>query len=318
MAVKDEELFLADSIASILNQEFTNLELLIVDDGSTDKTSSIIRKCAEEDSRIVDLGNSGGIGLTKSLNLLIDHARGKIITRQDGDDISEKNRLSDQLSTFNKNPNIVLLGTGRTTIDTKGKFLNNPAVIYNKRRIKSLLRYGNVFTHGSVMFKKKHFYDVGKYDERFKYSQDFDLWLRLSTKGQLMNIRKRLYKSRYWPQSISESKREEQTAYALLAILKKEYPHTIDESGVFEKMLSVTDGEGSYFKIILEYMTIINDPKVYSLLGNAFLRAGYPSYAHELLKKSHFFDRSKIWISKNDLLFKFAKKIFRIVTNPLG
>ena len=318
MAVKNEERFVAESITSILNQDFINLELLIVDDGSTDRTSTIIKDFAAQNSKIVNLGNSGGIGLTKSLNLLIDNAKGEFIARQDGDDISKKNRLSKQLAIFTKHPLAALVGTGRTTIDVYGDFVNDPAVIYKSQRIKQLLKHGNVFTHGSVMFRRNTFYDVGTYDERFKFSQDFDLWLRLSKKGDLYNIRERLYSSRYSPQSISEAKREEQTAYALLAILKNEYPGFIDKTDALEKLILVSNGEGNYFNILFDCIAIINDPSVYSLLGNALLRSGHTVFAHKLLKRSNFFDKLKILISKNDFLFKCAKRIFRITTSPLG
>ena len=212
MSVYNGEQHLRESMESIFNQTFTDFEFIIVNDGSTDASLEIIE--SYDDSRIRIMNNEENIGLTKSLNKAIKKARGKYIARQDADDISLPNRLELQLEYLEKHPDVALLGTGIYVIDEKGDKIEKRIMHPNPK--KSLLK-GNRFIHGSVMFRKSVIDELGAYNETLRYSQDYELWLRLSKKYDVRNLTAPLYKLRMHRGSILSKKVEEQQMYAVLA-----------------------------------------------------------------------------------------------------
>lgn len=212
MSVYNGEQHLRESIESILNQTFTNFGFIIVNDGSTDASLEIIK--GYDDAKIRIINNEENIGLTKSLNKAIKEARGEYIARQDADDISLPNRLELQHEFLEKHPEVALLGTGIYVIDEKGDKIEKRIMHPNPK--KSLLK-GNRFIHGSVMFRKSVIDELGAYNETLKYSQDYELWLRLSKKYNVRNLTAPLYKLRMHRGSILSKKVEEQQMYAVLA-----------------------------------------------------------------------------------------------------
>ena len=93
MSIYNNESTLIKSVSSILDQTYDNFEFLIIDDKSTDNSLAILSELAEKDQRIKIIKNDKNIGLTESLNKLVDISGGQYIARQDGDDFSEKERL---------------------------------------------------------------------------------------------------------------------------------------------------------------------------------------------------------------------------------
>jgi len=212
MSVYNGEKHLRESIESILNQTFTDFEFIIVNDGSTDNSLEIIT--SYDDERIKIINNEENIGLTKSLNKAIKQARGVYIARQDADDISLSNRLELQFKFLEKHPEVALLGTGIYVIDENGDEIEKRIMHPNPKR--SLLK-GNRFIHGSVMFRKSVIDELGAYNETLRYSQDYELWLRLSKEYDVRNLTVPLYKLRMHKSSILSRKVEEQQMYAVLA-----------------------------------------------------------------------------------------------------
>ena len=162
-----------DSVESILQQTEKNFELILINDGSTDNTQSLIESI--HDPRIQIINNSN-LGLTKSLNIGIREASGVYVARQDADDISLPKRFEMQLEAFNSNPKLSLLGT-RGLIHEDLTITESP--IYQGEISKELL-FSNVLIHSSVMFKRLYFQEIGLYDDSFKVSQDYDAWLRMT------------------------------------------------------------------------------------------------------------------------------------------
>ena len=186
MSVFNDEKFLKSSIDSILNQSYNNFEFIIIDDGSTDSTLSIIKDYAKVDKRIVFVSKKNS-GITKSLNLGLKMSKGKYIARIDGDDISHSLRFEKQIDLFKKESQTALIGTNCILIDENelqigGKKYNYPT---NYNKIKSNLLSGNsIFPHSSMMFKKSIIKNFGFYDEYFKKTQDYNLLLNLLSKNK--------------------------------------------------------------------------------------------------------------------------------------
>ena len=98
LPVLNGEKYIQKAVFSILNQSYKELELLIIDDGSTDNSYQMCMKISDHDKRVKVFKNQNNLGLTKSLNLLINESSGKYLARQDSDDWSEETRLEKQLN----------------------------------------------------------------------------------------------------------------------------------------------------------------------------------------------------------------------------
>ncbi len=196
------------SINSLLVQTYKNIEILIIDDGSNDKTLNSIMKFKNEPN-IKIFENKKNIGLTKSLNKLIKMSNGKYIARQDSDDISSPNSFKRQLEDIKKYD--LDFSSSRGYIEnTKRKI---PRFSYYLP-YSFLINYKNPFIHGTLMIKKNVIEEVGLYDERFYYAQDYKLMMELIKKGYRYKvIRNPLYKLNM-TNNISTNKKSEQKYYA--------------------------------------------------------------------------------------------------------
>ena len=218
MAVHNEEQFLKQAIFSILNQSLNNLELIVVDDYSTDSSPKIIRSI--KDNRLKLLKNSKQLGLTKSLNKALKIARGEYIARMDADDISTKERLKIQVSYLNKHTNIVVVGSWAQYIDKNGNVLKVKKVPLSSVQIKKDIPKYNPFIHPTLVFRADVFKKIGLYDENFYYAQDYDLLLRIAKKYKTANIPKNLLFYRISSDQISTKTMSRQLMYAFKARLK--------------------------------------------------------------------------------------------------
>jgi len=218
--------YLELAVASILRQTHTNIEVLIMDDGSGPETAAALEAIARRDDRI-RLIRQENAGLTVSLNRLIRQARGAFFARQDSDDISEPERLQRQVAFFEAHPKLMLLGTDCLLIDSQGRVLLRQRVETCPQVLKRLLRRTNQFVHGSVMFRAIIFQDEINFChegfpelgclETFRYAQDYDLFLRISERFEIANLGLPLYRYRINPESISVAKSRQQLFMGMVA-----------------------------------------------------------------------------------------------------
>ena len=173
MSAYNSETTIRKSIESVLNQTYKNIELLVMDDGSTDNTYYELNKINDE--RLLIFRNKNNLGLTKSLNILIEKSSGVFIARQDADDYSHKNRILRQVQEFNKK-NIDICVTRAKTIQNNKKI---PGLSFFLP-YKVVLKYKNPFVHGTIMINKSSLLKVGKYDEKFYFAQDYKLYFDLA------------------------------------------------------------------------------------------------------------------------------------------
>lgn len=187
MAVYNGERYLREAVDSILEQTFTDFEFLIIDDGSTDGTQGILR--AYEDSRIRVLVNEQNAGLTRSLNRGLQAARGEFIARQDADDVSEPERLEKQIAFLDANPEVALLGSWYSIIDTQSNYQQQIRPPCEHREICWDLLFYCPFVHSAVMLRRELVLrEVGPYDESYGYSQDYDWWCRIADALPVANL----------------------------------------------------------------------------------------------------------------------------------
>lgn len=217
MGVYNGEQYLREALESVLSQEKVNFEFIIVNDGSTDTTSAILSEYAAQDERIHVL-NQDNLGLTQSLILGCNEARGKYIARQDADDISASGRLAKLLQFIESDKQFLFVSSWTEYIGPNGEKLHNvtrPSVPEDATQQLLHERKGPP-AHGSVMFRKDAYEQAGGYRKQFYYAQDADLWLRMAQHGLVAYVPEYLYKYRYSAGAISSDRRDIQKRFGEL------------------------------------------------------------------------------------------------------
>jgi len=209
MSVFNGERFLREAIDSIRHQTFSDFEFIILDDNSRDKTRQILEEYAAKDQRISVIRNERNLGLTRSLNKGLKFCCGKYIARQDADDVSLPDRLANQFEYLENHPEVGVVGTWVAIINENGiqdfirKYPTSPAMV------KWSMYFKNPLAHSSVLIRRSLLEETA-YRSEVSYSQDYDLWARLSEKTELANIPQVLNKSRKHEEMISNRYRDEQ------------------------------------------------------------------------------------------------------------
>lgn len=204
MSVYNAERYVAEAIQSILTQTEGRFEFLIVNDGSTDASPSILDRYAKQDSRIRVIHQSNQ-GLIASLNTLLAQARAPLVARMDSDDVSRPERFAVQLAHMQAHPDIAVLGTNTDELDADGAFF--PCSDFHPERaeeIRDRLMVASTMCHPSVMMRRDAIRAVGGYRAAFRHCEDYDLWLRVSEKYEMQNLPDRLFLYRRSPGQVSE------------------------------------------------------------------------------------------------------------------
>lgn len=178
MSVYNNEKYLDEAISSILRQSYTNFEFIITNDASKDRSLEIIQKYSKADKRIKIIDNKENIGLTKSLNNMIDMCRGEYIARMDGDDISIFDRLEKQMNVLLSNRDIDIIFSDTTLIDQNSNIICNSWRPNSIEKILKWLELNNFIPHPTIIIKKSVLSKF-KYNPNIKTGQDHDLWVRL-------------------------------------------------------------------------------------------------------------------------------------------
>lgn len=201
MPAYNTEKYIGEAIQSVLDQTFTDFELLIINDGSTDGTEGIIRSFS--DTRIVVINQPNG-GVSKALNTGLRHARAKYIARFDADDICCRERLAAQFAFMEANPDYVLSGSNAEYIDMNGEYIFSfECAAFTDDEIRSLSGSRCPFLHVSVMYHKHDVMEAGGYDENAHTFEDHLLWATLIQRGKVCNLPEKLVKVRFNPESLT-------------------------------------------------------------------------------------------------------------------
>ena len=189
------------AIASVLKQSFTDFELLIVNDGSTDDTLKIVHSF--NDPRIV-LINQDNRGVAAALNVGLSHARAQYIARFDADDICFPNRLKVQYEFITAYPEYSLIGSAADYADADGHFIftHHPEAHLNEE-IQQLKYTVCPFIHSSVFYKKTVVVDNGGYNEYAYSYEDHFLWVNILKNEKACNLSQPLITVRLSPGSVS-------------------------------------------------------------------------------------------------------------------
>ena len=202
MAVHNGETYVGAAVDSVLTQKFRDIELIVVDDGSTDRSAEIVRQHA--DPRVRLIANGRNLGLAPSLNVGLAEARGEFVARLDADDVALPHRLTRQVAFMEANPRVALLGSWYAEMaadGTPGPHRRFPTEHWDLRW--HLCLYCP-FVHSAVLWRRALVAErVGQYDERLAYSMDFDLWRRIAALLEVANVPETLLYLRTHEQSMT-------------------------------------------------------------------------------------------------------------------
>ena len=209
IAALNEATTITETVDSLLKQSYSNFEIIVVNDGSTDSTSALIRDYTDKRIRLIEQNNTG---LTRALINGCAEANGLFIARQDCGDISMPERLEQQVDALQSKPNIALVSMSTRFITPAKEELF--IVEQSERDARYGLipapgeRYIGPPHHGSVMFRRDNYVAAGGYREQFKVAQDIDLWTRLLDYGDHLSLKQIGYQATLRPHSISMLHRE--------------------------------------------------------------------------------------------------------------
>lgn len=173
------------AIDSILRQTLGDLELIVVDDGSTDQTPEIVRKIDDDRIRYMPLVHQG---IPRSLNVAIGAATAPVIAVQDADDWSLPERLERQLAVLEADPSVAVVGCRMREVDEDGRAMPTPRLPLASGDVRNALLRFNPIPNTAAAFRRDVVVAHGGFDPRFRYAMDYDLWCRISNEHRVVNI----------------------------------------------------------------------------------------------------------------------------------
>jgi len=190
-----------ESVRSVIAQTFTDWELVLIDNCSTDRSMEIVRAIADPRIKITQLDRNHG--RTPALNIGLGKARGDYLAILDADDISVPQRFALQVDCLRANPQVVAVASWYRNIDGTGRVLTEVAIPTTNVDLVRRLASNCPFMNSAMMFKTELTREVGGYDESFQYSQDLALWLGLASLGEFRSIPEFLTSIRQSPSSLT-------------------------------------------------------------------------------------------------------------------
>lgn len=187
MTVYNGERYLESALNGLRNQTFRNFEVIIVDDGSNDKSREIISHFVAVDNRF-KLISTDHIGRAAALNVGLKACRGEFIAVNDADDISMPNRLEVQVAFLRDNPHVVLVGGYAEIIDEQDRIIGRRYPPLTDRKIRTRMAIGDPIVHSTVMYRHAVLDEIGGFNEDLPCAIDYDAIERCLRKGAIACI----------------------------------------------------------------------------------------------------------------------------------
>ncbi len=217
--------YLPLAIGSILDQDFRDLELIVLDNASTDETPELLRAIQDPRLRIERSESNGG---PPAANGVMPLARGKYIARLDADDIALPGRLRRQYEYLEAHPEVGLCGTDYDMIDQSGAKCGVNRDVHDPEIICWKLGWINFIGHSTVMMRRDLFQEIGGYDETHWCAEDYDLISRFSRQVKVGVLAESLVQYRVHPTSITFQREQEMRRMSLL-VSKRHLEHFLGE-----------------------------------------------------------------------------------------
>jgi glycosyltransferase involved in cell wall biosynthesis len=202
---------LREAIDSILGQSLRELELIVVDDGSTDDTPELVRGISDARIRYLPLEH---MGISRSLNMGLREARAPVVAVQDADDWSLPERIERELGVLDSRPEVAVVGCRMREVGPDGRELR-PRTSFAAGEVSRALMRFNPLPNSCAAFRREPALAVGGYDPRYRYAMDHDLWLRLADEHLVFTLDETLAVRRMGPSNVAARRERAQLAETL-------------------------------------------------------------------------------------------------------
>lgn len=292
------------AIQSIINQTYKDWELLVINDGSTDNTKSIILSFA--DSRVKYIENDGNKQLIYTLNRGLEIATGEYVARMDSDDIAHPSRFMKQIQYLEENPKCIVCGTeimpfrnGRNLWFLPKRFR------YDDKGIKSQLLRTSCFAHPTVMIRASVLRELSiRYNPEYKHAEDYKLWIDLMDYGLFHNINERLLKYRISPTQVTSNKNNQtQMEDSIKRCRKEAFFKLLNNDAVLSDLIF---GDSRNYENIREIKKIVFDP----IVRKELCYCVYTSLTDYSLQGLFYFFLSGDWLKYDILSVRHICRLF--------
>ncbi|MGA3161874.1 MAG: glycosyltransferase [Terracidiphilus sp.] len=252
MPVYNVRNYVAEALSSIQSQTFADLEIVVVDDGSTDDTLQIVEQIASSDPRIHIIRVPHNLGLTFALNIGLLYCHAPFVARMDGDDIALPTRLEMQLRFLEENPGVALVGCASIQIDQFGRPIPGLRVARKptEEDIPKIIFLNTPCLH--IWLARRELYDKLDGYREMRYSEDYDFLLRAWTAGyRLSNLAEPLMQIRSWPGNTSSCLEQRKAHYYIRRLCRERMKNSCDSFSKKEYDLIVKPGmlENIFFRL---------------------------------------------------------------------
>lgn len=193
--------YLEAAVASVQKSTYQNFEVLIIDDGSTDKSRALCRQIEKKHENVRFFGFSKNRGLGRVLNYALKQAKGEYICRINQDDEMHKTRIKKQVDYLEAHPEVVLLGSW-LIVDEDGELRLNEFLEHDDAIRKTWLRLSPCWD-AAVMYRKEKAIEVGGYEQEFWPADDLHMWYKLGQVGKIANLQEPLTKIKFHTKAAS-------------------------------------------------------------------------------------------------------------------
>lgn len=204
---------------SMLAQTVSDLELLIIDDGSRDRTAEVAATVAARDPRARVLSMSTNVGIAQSLNAGLQAAAAPVVAVLDADDWSDPQRLERQVGVLDRHPDVAVVGVRMREVDEAGRELA-PRTRLAEGDVNHLLMHFNPIPNTGSAFRRDAVLALGGYDPRYRWATEYDLWLRLSERHRIHALAETLATRQMSTRNVAATREREQIAEAILIRLR--------------------------------------------------------------------------------------------------
>ena len=255
------------SIESVLSQTYSNWELIIINDGSTDNTLKVIESYEQSDPRIQVINNSTNQKLPRSLNIGFSHATGELLTWTSDDNSYHPDAFEILVNALNDNPDVDFVYSDFNVVDLDGNFLWS-----EEKRESDKLRFYN--TVGACFLYKKSLANViGEYDSNMFLAEDYEYWIRAYLNGKLLHIPYKLYDYGWHDKSLTSTRKAEISKATFLAKEKH-----------FDELLARCINQDERNTFFWEMLAFLTDPNEYNIFRKKYYRLD-TSFAKANLRK---------------------------------
>lgn len=244
--------YIAEAIESVLNQSYTDFELVIVNDGSTDATASVVNSFKDERIRLITRVNGG---VSAALNTGLEHVTGEYTARFDADDVCYPHRIQKQVDFLSTHPDYVMVGSDADYMTDEGDYIFTYRNIgHTNQEINDRIKVYCPFIHSSVMYRTQAVKALGGYEIKAHTFEDYFLWQKLVKLGKVFNFTEALIRVRFNPASVTVDEKDRDPIF--ITIKKKALENgwiSEEEEKVLLssiKRLSVEAKTASYYRML--------------------------------------------------------------------